>query len=233
MRNFFRLFIPLIINPYYYFKKIKKKMIKNRFNYENALYNRVSFISLAIANILKKKNYNECKYLEIGVFDNKVFNTIPLPINQKIGVDPQRGGTHKMTSDDFFKSNKEFFDVIFIDGLHSYEQCSNDCINSMKFLNENGLIIFHDMLPRSDVEEKQDMSGDVWKVACEILKINDAKFVIANIDQGVGILKINKNSKYSRIPDIKEKKFSDYINYFKKNLPIVNCQEALDFINNK
>lgn len=55
MRNFFRLFIPLIINPYYYFKKIKKKMIKNRFNYENALYNRVSFISLAIANILKKK----------------------------------------------------------------------------------------------------------------------------------------------------------------------------------
>ena len=51
MRNLFRLFIPLIINPYYYFKKIKKKMIKNRFNYENALYNRVSFISLAIANI--------------------------------------------------------------------------------------------------------------------------------------------------------------------------------------
>ena len=75
----------------------------------------------------------------------------------------------------------------------------------MKFLNEDGIIIFHDMLPRSDIEEKQDMSGDVWKVACEISKINDAKFVIANIDQGVGILKIKRNSKYSRIPDIKEK----------------------------
>ncbi len=55
MRNLFRLFVPLIINPYYYFKKIKKRMIKNHFNYENALYNKASFISLAIANTLKKK----------------------------------------------------------------------------------------------------------------------------------------------------------------------------------
>ena len=129
MRNLFRLFVPLIINPYYYLKKIKKKMIKNHFDYENTLYNKTSFISLAIACTLKKKDYKECKYLEIGVFDNKVFNTIPLPINQKIGVDPLRGGTHRMTSDDFFKSNKQYFDVIFIDGLHSYDQCSNDYNN--------------------------------------------------------------------------------------------------------
>lgn len=49
-----------------------------------------------------------------------------------------------MSSDKFFKINKIFFDVVFIDGLHKYEQCQRDCMNSMKFLNQGGIIIFHD-----------------------------------------------------------------------------------------
>ena len=233
MRNLFRLFIPLILNPYYYIKKIKKKLIKNEFEYENELYNRISFISLAIAKTIKKKGFYNCNYLEIGVFDNKSFNTVPLPIHQKFGVDPLRGGTHKMTSDEFFQKNNKFFDVIFIDGLHTYEQCLKDCINSMKFLNDDGIIFFHDMLPRSVSEEKQDKSGDVWKNACEINAMEGSKFVIVNIDQGVGILKISKKSKYIRIPDISNKNFVDYINIFKSKLPIVNSESAFDFILNK
>ena len=230
MRNFFRLFVPLIINPYYYFKKIKKNLIKNNFDYEKAFYNKESLISLSIANVIKKRGFYNCNYLEIGVFDNKSFNTVPLPISQKVGVDPLRGGTHRMTSDDFFKINNKFFDVVFIDGLHSYEQCAKDCINSMKFLNEDGIIIFHDMLPRSSYEEKQDMSGDVWKNAYEISKMNDSKFVIVNIDHGVGLLKIKKNTKYTKFTEVKDKTFNDYINEFKPKLPIINSNEALEFI---
>ena len=72
-----------------------------------------------------------------------------------------------------------------------------------------------------------------WSAKAPTIKKCVFSGVITENTSASGILKINKNSKYSRIPDIKEKKFSDYINYFKKNLPIVNCQEALDFINNK
>ncbi len=67
MRNLFRLFVPLIINPYYYIKKIKKSLIKNHFDYENNFYNKESFISLSIAKIIKDKGFNNCNYLEIGV----------------------------------------------------------------------------------------------------------------------------------------------------------------------
>ena len=39
-----------------------------------------------------------------------------------IGVDPMSGGTHRMTSDEFFRRNREQwhykFDLVFIDGLH-------------------------------------------------------------------------------------------------------------------
>ena len=233
MRNFFRLFVPLIINPYYYFKKIKKKLIKNYFSYDDDLYNKSSFISLAIAKTIDEKGFKNCNYLELGVFDNKSFNNVPLPISQKIGVDPLKGGTHRMTSDEFFKSNDRFFDVIFIDGLHSYEQCAKDCMNSMKFLNNNGIIIFHDLLPRSIEEEKDNKSGDVWKNAYEISKINDSKFVIVNIDHGVGILKISKSSRYQKSPGMEKKTFNDYINEFKPKLPIVNSANALDFILNQ
>ena len=105
MRNLFRLFVPLIINPYYYFKKFKNNTVNNFFDYEKSPYNRLSLISLAISQTMMKKGYENCNYLEIGCFDNKAFDTIPLPLEQKIGVDPLRGGTHRMTSDVFFLNN--------------------------------------------------------------------------------------------------------------------------------
>ena len=105
MRNLFRLFVPLIINPYYYFRKFKKITVKNFFDYEKSPYNRLSLISLAISQTIMKRGYENCNYLEIGCFDNKAFDTIPLPLEQKIGIDPLRGGTHRMTSDVFFSNN--------------------------------------------------------------------------------------------------------------------------------
>ena len=230
MRNLFRLFVPLIINPYYYIKKIKRRSIKNFFEYENKPYNRLSLISLAISKVILKKGYDDCSYLEIGCFDNKAFDTVPLPLSQKIGVDPLRGGTHRMTSDEFFSKNQKFFDVIFIDGLHSYEQCSKDCINSMKFLNNNGLIILHDMLPRSKTEETQKFSGDAWKVGWDLVKSKNIEFIISNIDQGVGLVKIKDDSIYVKQDEIKNKNFNDYKDNYYKQLPIRNIEDSLNFI---
>ena len=45
------------------------------------------------------------KYLEIGTFQDELFSKIIC--EKKIGVDPFSGGTHRMTSDEFFKINQE------------------------------------------------------------------------------------------------------------------------------
>ena len=132
--NFFRLILPPVLNIFYLFKvfnKLKKYLYGNKFELEKNFYNRQSFVLRAVS----KKNLNICQYLEIGVYKNSVFNCIPLKIENKIGVDPTQGGTHRKTSDDCFIDNTKNFDVIFIDGLHTYEQCQRDCINSLKFLN--------------------------------------------------------------------------------------------------
>ena len=99
-------------------------------DWNKILYNRVSFITSAT------QKFKNCSYLEIGCDNNICFNSIP--VSDKIGVDPDRGGNIKDTSDNFFKNNKKNFDVIFIDGLHIFEQCRKDVINSLKVLNKNG-----------------------------------------------------------------------------------------------
>ena len=129
---------------YKFFKKnsllyLWRKIFK-RLNYDWSKYpSRIEIIQ----NIIDKKNYHN--YLEIGCDRNENFSKIK--IKSKTGVDPLRG-TIRKTSDEFFKSNKEEFDIIFLDGLHTYEQTIKDINNSLKFLNTRGVILIHDCLPK-------------------------------------------------------------------------------------
>jgi hypothetical protein len=206
---------------------------KDRITLEKNFYNRIAFINKAIQNYDNKN----CRYLEIGVASNFVFNSIPLPMEKKIGVDPVSGGTHRMTSDKFFKKNKLKFDVVFIDGLHEYEQCQRDCLNAINHLKKNGIILFHDFLPRNSFEERvprkqASWTGDVWKVAVELSKSKNVEFRIANIDCGVGILKPKKKAQYIKIPELKKMTFENFIKKFYRSLPIIKSEEALKFIRN-
>jgi len=226
-------FIPPVLIPNH-FRELKnrifyKEKISHRYEFEKNFYTRYAFINKAISQ------YKDCKYLEIGVDKNQVFNSIPLKSDKKFGVDPLRGGNYRMTSDEFFKKyNHLKFNVIFIDGLHEYEQCQRDCLNSIKFLEVGGIILFHDFLPRSPYEEnvprkQSTWSGDVWKVAVELCNSANADFRIVNIDHGVGILKIKKDFKYNKMNNLKNENFNNFLEY-KKKLPIITSEEGLKFI---
>lgn len=133
-------------------------------------------------------------YLEIGCFKDKVFNNIPA--EHKIGVDPNRGGNRRMTSDEFFSQNTDTFDVIFIDGLHHYDQVSRDLENSLSVLNDGGIIILHDMLPCSEQEAVVPIPevlpytwvGDVWRLAFDLSNRDDITFKLVLIDNGCGVV---------------------------------------------
>ena len=140
-----------------------------------------------------------------------------------------------MTSDEFFKKNKFFFDVIFIDGHHEYLQCRRDVLNSLKYLNINGIILMHDCIPKNSYEEampqKQNNStGNVWKVCVELSRSKNIDFVIANTDSGVGIIKTKGKFHYKRMSILKNATFKDFVNYYYKKLPVVSSEQALGFI---
>ena len=184
-----------------------------------------------IINIQKYKSY-----LEIGCDRNQSFSKIE--IENRIGVDPVEGGSHKMTSDDFFQINKTKFDLIFIDGLHEYHQVVNDIENSLRCLNENGVILLHDCLPRTIWNQitpriNSDWNGDVWKaiVKCRTLVDLDTYTCIA--DRGIGIIfkRMNRNKLTLENIYFEKLTFKDY--YMKHNLYMnlikyENLSEILD-----
>ena len=68
-------------------------------------------------------------YLEIGCGTCATLNAIRAA--RKIGVDPSPGGTVRATSNEFFQTNTDKFDLIFIDGLHVREQVLLDAANAI------------------------------------------------------------------------------------------------------
>jgi len=231
LRQIVRFFLPPILIPkniieiYNYFRKDEDKI-----KYENSFYKRHAFVNKSL------RKFDNPNYLEIGVAKkNDLFNSIPLKLSNKYGVDPETGGNFRMTSDKFFLEYPNIkFHTIFIDGLHCYEQVQKDAINSIKCLYKNGTIFFHDMLPKNKFEElpkrqSSPWTGDVWKVAVELMNSPNCKFKIVNIDMGVGILKILDNFKYIKMPELKNKRYDTFLKYYPK-FDIINSEQALDFI---
>ena len=198
-------------------------------DWDKILFNRVSFI------IAATQKFSGCRYLEIGCDNNICFKSIPV-IN-KIGVDPNRGGNIKVTSDNFFKNNKNRFDVIFIDGLHIYEQCRRDVINALKVLDKNGYIFLHDMTPRNWAEENVPRlkntlwTGDIWKVAIELSKTKGIDFFVINADMGVGALrKKEENIVYhDDFENLKDLKFKDFLN-LNESINYIDPKEGIKII---
>ena len=100
--------------------------------------------------LLNKMFQKNGKYLEIGCDLNQTFSKIDN--NNKTGIDPVRGGNLKLSSKEFFENyNKEFFDVVFIDGSHLIEDVYYDTVQAMKNLNLGGYILLDDVLPNNNL----------------------------------------------------------------------------------
>ncbi len=171
------------------------------------------------------------RYLEIGV--NNGDNFFPIEIDQKIAVDPSFAFSPERqkewesmnpynakaqyvtaTSDVFFAKAESVdrFDVIFIDGLHTYAQSLQDVLNSLDKLHDNGVIVMHDCKPPhvaaacpapslAAAEELQqhektktpgwtgEWCGDVWKTICHLRsQRQDLKVFVLDCDYGLGIV---------------------------------------------
>ena len=214
-------------------KHLKSKRNLN-FDWENKNFNRISAVNLAIM----KSNKNQPTYLEIGCAGNSTFNSVP--VLNKIGVDPNRGGTHRMTSDEFFAINTSCFDVIFIDGFHTYYQVKKDAINSSSCLNDNGIILLHDFLPLNwkaaipnDLRQVSSAwNGDLFKFAFELIHY-DINFHILNIDEGIMVIHERESIlKLKELQLISDTRFIELtFDYYLENyntLPIIEFDEFIN-----
>jgi len=216
----------------FYLLKFRKRAFDKEipWNWERINYNRIA----VVVALLKK--FSQPRYLEIGCASDILFNLVDA--TSKVGVDPLSGGTHRVISDDFFKTNVNKFNVIFIDGLHTYQQVRQDLINSLRVVEDGGFIALHDTLPRNWVEQNVPglfpgaWTGDVWKVLFELLASQHFDFRIVQIDHGVTVIKVQHRDMV--LLDLSETLSNKGFEYFYSNysqLPLVNYQEFKSWIN--
>tara|TARA_Y100000593_G_scaffold46965_1_gene89050 strand:+ start:953 stop:1603 length:651 start_codon:yes stop_codon:yes gene_type:complete len=163
-----------------------------------------------INSLIEKYDYKN--YLEIGVFfPSHNFNHIN--VENKTGVDvkfyeePLSGIKHEMSSDNFFENlkpswwNEEVntYDIIFVDGLHLFEQTYKDIQNSLKHLSDGGTIVVHDCNPvdkfrTRDINEfhsdGKPWNGTVYKAIVKLICENpNLEIKVVDTDEGCGIIR--------------------------------------------
>ena len=213
----------LIKRFFYYF--YGEKFFK-RLDYDWSKYPSRSVI---IQNIINDKKYKD--YLEIGCDRDENFSKIK--IENKTGVDPLQGGTLRMTSDNFFIKNNKNFDLIFLDGLHTYEQTIKDIDNSLKILNKDGVIIIHDCLPKKIWNQivpriYGHWNGDVWKAIVHSRTYSSADTYTCIADHGLGIIFKRKNRNQLDLKkNFKDLKFSDYYENHSEFMNLISHEELL------
>ena len=205
------------------------EIFSKRINFDfNKNVTRIDLIQKAI----DKNNYKN--YLEIGCDEDISFNSIK--VENKIGVDPVRGGNYKDTSDNFFYKNTLKFDCIFIDGLHHYDQVRRDINNSINCLKPNGTIFVHDCLPESKARQavprySSVWNGDVWKAIVEARTRIDIETKTVLVDQGIAIIKKQKNNNTLNIKkNFSKLKFKDFYQNHKIYMQIISYENLDNFL---
>lgn len=149
--------------------------------------------------------YKLKRYLEIGL-QNTAQNFDKIQCEYKVSVDPDPNAhaTFCMTSDEFFNIgferlyvNSDFetkFDLIFSDGLHSWEQCQKDFCNAMDVLSLDGWLAIHDTSPADESltrfprDKKGSWNGSTYKFAAKLKSIG-CDIVTVDEDHGVTLVK--------------------------------------------
>jgi hypothetical protein len=216
--------------------RLMRRFAQNRcetvfdYDWSSVRYNRISIVNLLLCD------RPSGRYLEIGCADNVLFDAVMAA--EKVGVDPVRGGTHRMTSDAFFAQyDGPPFDVVFIDGLHLYPQVRRDLLGALACLRPGGWIGIHDMLPRDWLEEHVPQirtdrwTGDGWKVAFELAQANGIDFRLFAVDYGVAVLRPLRAA--AALPDLgatlADQRFKYLAEHFAR-IPVVGYEEGRAWI---
>jgi Methyltransferase domain len=118
------------------------------------------------------------RYLELGVWNGVNLARMAKHSQHAVGVDIVDVRHDKSTNfflgttDDFFKSNADVFDLIFIDANHNYDQVKKDFAQSFQVLSPQGTIIIHDTDPVEAKYLGEGYSSDSYKLLQD-LRNND------------------------------------------------------------
>lgn len=162
-----------------YFKKFK--LINKNINYLEI----GSFEGRSSVFVLERLKNAKCTFVDpFSSYDEMFestgqnnFDQIYNNFSKNIKNFENRCNVFRETSDIFFSKNKLNFDLIYIDGSHFSLDVYNDAINSFKFLNNDGYIIFDDIFFSHFGSMDENVLGGVIKFLKEKKKSAKIKYL--------------------------------------------------------
>ena len=176
-----------------------------------------------INDFIQRRNYRS--FLEIGTATGDTFRRVSAMYKVSVDPDPSTNATCIETSDSFFASSTEHFDIIFIDGLHLCDQVYRDIRNGLRHLNPGGTIILHDcnpgnnyavQIPRPYIARYGPWAGDTWKAFVKARAELPYEMYVITHDCGCGVIDttIPKLSSTANMPtNMSKMSFSDFCNH--------------------
>lgn len=166
---------------------------------------------------MRQKNLKN--YLEIGVENGHIFFRVKSTF--KVAVDPKflfdfsrrlgkalinpynfNNQYFEKTSDAFFAQDAQRvfsakkLQLALVDGMHEYQYALRDVENTLRYMQENGVVVMHDCNPqtagaagRFEDWEVGEWNGDVWRTIIHLRSQRpDLTVFVLDIDQGLGIV---------------------------------------------
>lgn len=183
-------------------------------------------------------------YLELGLGNFETFSNVSC--EKKVGVDNQMSFTLLKaneaviidSTENFLKTTKDTFDIIFIDADHHRAAVLDDAINSLNILNPRGIICFHDIGPVELKDTLETASGTAYKAWINIRNGNlDKNLYLCAYEQNdpdqdsyksiIGILCRSNVVNANFLEKIIEENWEDYKNNRLEILNILNVDEIV------
>lgn len=187
-----------------------------------------------INSLIRWRNYKT--YLEIGTQHGTCFSQIDIDSKECVDIEhnfPEL--TYHMSSDDFFKQNKKTYDIIFVDGLHTKDQCFVDIENSLKVLNKDGIVVVHDCLPHNEEYTSLNLSGTSYQSIIK-LRYQYKNLLIHVVDTDCGCALVSKAVHeyencfpYDYLPLEEIETYQFYTKNKKDLMNVLSIQEFVDF----
>lgn len=164
--------------------------------------NRIALVNHLIAL------YGYKDYLEIGTRNKSdMHENVIAKTRTSVDPDPAANADHCVTSDAFFSSTKDSFDIIFIDGLHTGEQVYRDINGALAVLNPGGIILLHDLNPPTAFHARETYevdgafpawNGTSWQgYAQHRVQSPNLEMYVVDVDWGVGFVRPGRQICYT------------------------------------
>lgn len=165
--------------------------------------------------INKIKNITTLSYLELGVDDNRNFDSIQSV--SKMSVDINSKAIFTGTTDQFFAQNKNSYDIIYIDANHDLDFVQRDYNNAISVCKK--LLLIHDMYPPSEMYTESRYCSDSFKL---LAHFSDNGFDFMTLDSDFGLTFI-----FPKFKPAHEVKHISYQQFLDKKIPVYTEDEIV------